>query len=401
MQITSPRSGSAPSAALMSAVRTTLLLVVLLVLALTGALGAAPASALQVRVPATAIDDAHRAQGGGTGPLGKPTTPERCGLVGGGCARGYQHGIILWSPATGAQAVGGAVLGSYLQQGREAGALGYPTGAKACALRDGGCWQPFQRGRIYWKAGPGAHPVNGATFTAWDQQKRMNGPLGYPMTDKACGPGWCSQSFERGRIGWTPQGGTRTYRDIDDPGSLTVLVNKRKPLNPRGHQPADLRTSTGVTLRDPAADAWERMRAAAATQGVSLTAVSGYRSSATQDSLYRGYVAQYGRAQADLISARPGFSEHQTGLALDIGNPDGACGLQACFETTPAGRWARDNAWRHGFIVRYPKGLTNVTGYAYEPWHLRYVGVGTARSVRGSGKATYEGYLSQPWAPSY
>lgn len=350
---------------------------------------------------ATAIDAKHAAEGGSSGWMGPPVTAERCGLAQGGCVRGYRRAIILWSPRTGAKVVSGATLSSYLKHGREGGTLGYPTADKACGLRDGACWQPFQRGRIYWSPGNGAHPVNGATYSAWDAQKRASGPLGYPTTDKGCGSSGCSQSFERGRITWTAGGGTRTHRSIDQASSVFVLVNKRRPLNPKTHVPGDLRATSGIYLRDPAADAWDRMRGDASAQGVALTAISGYRSYSTQSSLYNGYVNQYGQAQADLISARPGYSEHQTGLTVDVGNPNGACALQACFETTPAGRWIANNGWKYGFIIRYPKGHTATTGYAYEPWHLRYVGTKTSTSLHNSGYVTYEGYLGQPKAPTY
>jgi D-alanyl-D-alanine carboxypeptidase len=112
-------------------------------------------------------------------------------------------------------------------------------------------------------------------------------------------------------------------------------------------------------------------------------------------------VNQYGRATADLISARPGFSEHQTGLAIDIGNPNGVCGLQECFAGTPAGVWAAQNAWRYGFIIRYPRGMTPVTGYAYEPWHLRFVGTTISSEMRAHAVPTLEHYMSLPAAPSY
>ena len=102
--------------------------------------------------------------------------------------------------------------------------------------------------------------------------------------------------------------------------------------------------------------------------------ISGYRSYSQQASLYDSYVRQYGQATADTIAARPGYSEHQTGLAMDIGNASGICALQACFATMPAGKRAADHAAEHGFIIRYPAGSEATTGYTYEPWHLRYVG---------------------------
>ena len=113
---------------------------------------------------------------------------------------------------------------------------------------------------------------------------------------------------------------------------------------------------------------------------MNIIPVSGYRSYSQQASLYDSYVRQYGQATADTLAARPGFSEHQTGLAMDIGNASGVCALQACFATTPAGKWAAANAATYGFIIRYPAGAEAVTGYTYEPWHLRYVGRDLARA---------------------
>nr|WP_240630321.1 D-alanyl-D-alanine carboxypeptidase family protein [Specibacter cremeus] len=86
---------------------------------------------------------------------------------------------------------------------------------------------------------------------------------------------------------------------------------------------------------------------------------------------------------------------------MDIGNPNGECSLLACFASTPAGRYATDNVWRYGFIIRYPDGYTSITGYAYEPWHLRYVGVRVATDMRDRGYRTLEQYLGLPAAPSY
>ena len=101
------------------------------------------------------------------------------------------------------------------------------------------------------------------------------------------------------------------------------------------------------------------------------------------------------------LSARPGHSEHQTGLAVDIAAPDSTCSLQQCFAETAARRWAAENAYRFGFIVRYPSGATPTTGYAYEPWHLRYVGSDIAGGMRSDNAATLEEFLRLPAAGSY
>jgi D-alanyl-D-alanine carboxypeptidase len=180
-----------------------------------------------------------------------------------------------------------------------------------------------------------------------------------------------------------------------------LLVNKRTPLAPLTYAPEILRSVAGVRLTPAAADSFSRMIAAAARDHVTITAVSGYRSYREQGLLYAQYSQSYGRSEADEISARAGFSEHQTGLAVDVGNPGGTCALQACFARTPAGAWVQRNAWRYGFIVRYPVNATAVTGYEYEPWHLRYVGTTVAEDMRRQGAATLEEFSNAPSAPSY
>ncbi|MCU1574387.1 MAG: hypothetical protein JWO93_2469 [Micrococcaceae bacterium] len=188
---------------------------------------------------------------------------------------------------------------------------------------------------------------------------------------------------------------------IDDAASALVVVNKHRPLNPLSFLPSDLVPLAGQVMRAEAAAAMQALLRAASADGVAMTAVSGFRSYETQAALYSSYVAMYGQAAADLISARPGFSEHQTGLVLDIGNPNGACGLQPCFAGTPAGAWAAANAFRFGFVVRYPEGATAVTGYSFEPWHLRYVGTEVTGQMRAVGASTLEEFFGLPAAPGY
>ena len=112
-----------------------------------------------------------------------------------------------------------------------------------------------------------------------------------------------------------------------------------------------------------------------------MTLASGYRSYGTQVVTYNGYVAARGQADADTASARPGYSEHQTGWAFDIGDGGGACGFQPCFADQPAAVWAKANGHRFGFVVRYPWMFHPITGYYYEPWHLRYIGVEAATDM--------------------
>jgi D-alanyl-D-alanine carboxypeptidase len=128
--------------------------------------------------------------------------------------------------------------------------------------------------------------------------------------------------------------------------------------------------------------------------------VSGYRSEGSQKSLHEAYVRQSGAAAADLYSARAGYSEHQTGLAVDIGRSDHKCELDACFGTTPEGQWVAQNAYKYGFIVRYKEGAQAVTGYIAEPWHIRYVGKDLAKALFDSGQALEE-FFDLPAAPDY
>ena len=132
-----------------------------------------------------------------------------------------------------------------------------------------------------------------------------------------------------------------------------------------------------------------RMADAAREDGITLYSVSAYRSYSYQDSLYRRYTAQDG-VEADTYSARPGFSEHQTGLALDINTAS----RSAHFETTATYRWLIENCWRYGFILRYPEGREDITGFCFEPWHYRFVGRTLALQVRESG-LTYDEFLAR------
>ncbi|MBD8043482.1 M15 family metallopeptidase [Arthrobacter sp. Sa2BUA2] len=188
--------------------------------------------------------------------------------------------------------------------------------------------------------------------------------------------------------------------DFDSPQSVTVVVNKHRPLTDRAYVPGDLADASGVQLRAEAAAAYLQMSADAAAAGIGLTAVSGFRAADAQGLLHDSYTQNYGVSTAEAISARAGFSEHQTGLAVDIGNNDGACSLQSCFATTPAGAWAAANAHRFGFIIRYPNGAEHITGFTYEPWHLRYVGPDVAQKLFDAG-ITLEEHAGLPPAPGY
>ncbi len=198
--------------------------------------------------------------------------------------------------------------------------------------------------------------------------------------------------------------------DIDNPASALVLVNKHRPLVPADYMPADLvaprvpaATGEPALLRKDAALALERMVAAAGRDGVAITVMSSFRSHASQLSLYNSYAAQKGAAAADTSSARPGFSEHQTGLAVDIGDAGvpASCEFTWCMASSPAGLWVATHGPDYGFIVRYQLGLEGITGYLAEPWHLRFVGICVATDMRARSIRTYEQYLGLPGAPGY
>lgn len=186
----------------------------------------------------------------------------------------------------------------------------------------------------------------------------------------------------------------------DDPASLTVVVNKQRPLDPVDWAPAALEDVEGHSLRPEAADAARALLAAARADGVPIRIVSGYRSFAEQSGTYSGWVARKGREAADTASARPGHSEHQTGLAVDVGDGSG-CDLDVCFDGTATAAWVAEHGPEHGFVVRYPRGEHGTTGYWYEPWHLRYLGPGWARDLVRSGAATLEEFSGLPPAPGY
>ena len=136
------------------------------------------------------------------------------------------------------------------------------------------------------------------------------------------------------------------------------------------------------------------MRAAGATEGLDLIAFSTYRSYDYQVELYQRYVDEYGQEAADRFSARPGYSEHQTGLGFDIGEVGQEIHWASeSFEDTEAGKWLSENAHNFGFILRYPPNKEHITGYQYEPWHFRYLGVDLATKVYNS-ELTLEEYLN-------
>lgn len=199
---------------------------------------------------------------------------------------------------------------------------------------------------------------------------------------------------------------TAAAANVDDPASITVVVNKQRPLNPISWQPGDLRMPAGIPnpngqpVRAEAATALEAMYAEAAAAGVPFIITSGYRGYGLQTSLFESYTARDGLAAAETYSARPGHSEHQTGLAVDLDDGSG-CAFDSCFGDTATGRWLRENGHRFGFILRYDAGQEPVVGFIYEPWHFRYVGPQVAGDMRARGIANLEDYFGLPAAPTY
>ena len=193
---------------------------------------------------------------------------------------------------------------------------------------------------------------------------------------------------------------------IDNPDSLWVIVNKnRKPL-PREYKPSaldvpqvtlKLNDSNEQMLVDSRAKApLEELFAAAKKAGHGLTLASGYRSYDYQVQVYNGFVATEGRAEAERSSAKPGYSEHQTGLAVDVCNSSDSCLVLEKFSPdSPAATWLASNAPSFGFIIRYPADKESVTGYKHEPWHLRFVGKELAQQVQQTGKTLEEFFQIQ------
>lgn len=204
----------------------------------------------------------------------------------------------------------------------------------------------------------------------------------------------------------TAPGFDRTALSIDDPMSIWAVSNKHRLLNPADFVPSDLSAVAGVPnefsqpLREPAARAVEQLYAAAQNQGINFGIISAYRDYSTQVALYNKYVNRDGQEAADTYSARPGHSEHQTGLAVDF-DDGGACYLNACFEATAAGQWLAAHAYEYGFVLRYPTGKEAITGFTYEPWHFRYVGVELATEMHNTGVQTLEEFFGLEAAPSY
>jgi D-alanyl-D-alanine carboxypeptidase len=182
--------------------------------------------------------------------------------------------------------------------------------------------------------------------------------------------------------------------DYDSNSSIWKLVSKTSPISIE-YSPSDLiiplvatRTDKSDSERSVRADinkALVDMFAAAATDGSELMIGSGYRSGSLQKLYFDNLARSVGDETANQSIAYPGQSEHQTGLAVDISTVSRECYINNCFATTGGGIWLTDNSYKYGFTLRYPEGKEPVTGYRYEPWHFRYVGVNLATALHESG----------------
>lgn len=192
-------------------------------------------------------------------------------------------------------------------------------------------------------------------------------------------------------------------RVVENPHEILSLVNKEYAL-PSDYIPEDLvipnvRFSFAEDLpkkqlRKVAAEALEELFEASDEAGLELFAVSGYRSYDRQDAIFASNASKHGEEAANQFSARPGESEHQTGLTMDVSSPGVDFGLTIEFGETPEGKWLKEHASDYGFIIRYPKGKEHITKYQYEPWHIRYVGKKAAKDIMDN-ELTLEEYLEE------
>ncbi len=199
---------------------------------------------------------------------------------------------------------------------------------------------------------------------------------------------------------------------LDEADSIWVDVNKQRQISPLRYKPANLafpafprpkvQNPFGLQLREEAALATEEMASAMAEEGVgTLILNSGFRTYKNQQGLYNRTRDTRGLALAEKLSARPGHSEHQLGLAADFSVRGQGCVIMVCFGNTDAGKWLATNAHEYGFILRYPKGFKPITGFQYEPWHFRYVGIELATEMKTKGIRTLEEFWKLEAAPDY
>lgn len=200
------------------------------------------------------------------------------------------------------------------------------------------------------------------------------------------------EAARKASVSTQPSGTVAALRcDVTEPNKITVVVNKKHCFSPIAWAPGDLTSVGGYLLRAEAAGQMVAMMNAASAAGLGFELSSAYRSYGDQVVTYNNWVAVNGsRAAADTVSARPGYSEHQTGLVADV--RVGGCSLE-CFAGTGQYTWLTEHAAEYGFIQRYPSGLTSITGYSPEAWHWRYVGIATAGDMKAKNIQTLEQYF--------
>ncbi|GAB1476075.1 hypothetical protein MASR2M70_09070 [Bacillota bacterium] len=183
---------------------------------------------------------------------------------------------------------------------------------------------------------------------------------------------------------------------------LLILINKENPVG-KDYKPEDLapvkyyaanRSEAGRYMREEAAEQFHKLVEVAAAEGHEIVMTTAYRSYDFQQTLWNNYVASEGEAAASRFSARPGQSEHQSGLAVDVSSPSVDYELTDRFGESEEGKWLAENARFYGFIIRFPKGKEDITGYMYEPWHIRYVGEAAAAEIYNKN-ITLEEFLDQ------
>lgn len=184
----------------------------------------------------------------------------------------------------------------------------------------------------------------------------------------------------------------------EDDSNLLVLVNKEYTIS-RDYYPTDmvdidgsLSTNQNLKVKREAYDAYKAMLADAQAEGLNFCICSAYRSYELQESLYYNSLSTNGKEYTDKMFAYPGRSEHHTGYAIDVTSASMNWGLSQDYADYPDGAWIAENCAEYGFIIRYPKGKEDITGYMYEPWHIRYVGVDIAREITEAG-ITFEEYM--------
>ena len=202
----------------------------------------------------------------------------------------------------------------------------------------------------------------------------------------------------------------KTTFSTTDPSSVWVIVNKQNPIVPKTHEPNDLVIpdvplrvpgNESMQLRKEAATALESMAKQAKAANINLMLSSGYRSYNYQVDLYSGYVKTQGQAVADTQSARPGYSEHQTGFAADLEPTSKICEVEDCFADTLEGKWLAANSYKYGYILRYTKTNQALTGYKDESWHFRYVGVKLSTMLHNTDTSSLEEFFSVSGGPNY